>query len=340
MVNPVPVGGIVSVPNEAGGAGAPVLVSQIVNATWANGQQRTLDADNRINNALAQAETVPVISAPLLDTSYNVPDAPAITRDMDGKALYDSTVQTISRQIEEGFTRFQSTYFPDIEPASRAALAWLEAALRGEGMGLSPAVEAALWQRDRARMQSELLRTEREQMATWADRGFPLPPGALAHAVKTIRLSGFEQLSAQSRDIAIKTADVAVENARIAVREALNLRIAALQSAGEYVKTLILGPQTALQLATGLAGLESDFARTLTQLYSAQAQALEPKVRLQITQAELQMRTKEANNRSEVAALQSRVSLAVEAAKMCATQAAALLNGINAGVSISNGGAE
>ncbi len=125
-----------------------------------------------------------------------------------------------------------------------------------------------------------------------------------------------------------------IENARVALREAFAARTAALSAAGDYIRTLILGPQTAMQMATGLSGLQNDFARTLTQLYSAQAAAQEPLVRLKSLDAELQMRARTANADNTVKTNDHRVTVAIEAARMCATQAAAMLNGINAGVSI------
>lgn len=335
-INPIPPGGIVSVPDAGGGAGAAVVTSQVINATWANGQQRTLDADNRINFALDQITGAPSITAPEVDFTYVLPTKPELTPSniTTGRNLYDQVNAEISTKLETAFATFQATYFPEIASAASAALTWVKKALTTGGLGINPDVEQAAWQRDRARIGAEILRTEREQMATWADRGFPLPPGALAHSVKTIRLQGAEQLAAQSRDIAIKTLEVEIENARVALREAFAARTAALSAAGDYIRTLILGPQTAMQMATGLSGLQNDFARTLTQLYSAQAAAQEPLVRLKSLDAELQMRARTANADNTVKTNDHRVTVAIEAARMCATQAAAMLNGINAGVSI------
>lgn len=335
-VNPIPPGGIVSVPDESGGAGAAVVASQVINATWQNGQTRTADAENRINFALAQVTDAPTLNAPTVDQSLNLPTAPILnpSNASTARQLYEDINQSITNSIESKFVTFQQTYFPDLVGVASDAMAWVKKALTTGGLGISPAAEQAAWARDRARIASETTRVERETIATFADRGFPTPPGALTHQVKTIRLGAAEQLAGQSRDIAIKTVEVEVENARIALREATQLRIAALNAAGDYIKTMILGPTTAVQLATGLSGLENDFARTLTQLYAAQAQAQEPLIRLRSLDAELNMRAREGNLTATLKVHEQRVALAIEAAKMCATQAAAMLNGINAGVSI------
>lgn len=336
MANPIEPGDIVSIPDDGGGAGAAVLTSQIVNATWRNGQARTLDATNRIDFALDQVTAAPTLNAPTVDQSLDLPDLPVLNPSDSNAArqLYDDTNLAITNSITSAFATFQTTYFPDLAGAATEAMEWVRRALTTGGLGISPVAEAAAWARDRARITSETARVERETIATWADRGFPTPPGALTHQIKTIRLGAAEQLAAQSRDIAIKTVETEVENARIAVNKATELRIAALNAAGDYVKTLILGPTTAMNLATGLAGLENDFARTLTAFYAAQVQAKEPLIRLRSLDAELNMRAREANLTATIKVNDQRVSLAIEAAKMCATQAAAMLNGINAGVSI------
>lgn len=333
----IPPGGIVTVPDASGGAGAPLLTSQIVNAAWENGQQRTIDAAARVDSAIALAGPAPLVNTPALDTSYVPPVSPGLVPSdpSDAKAIYDDTNAEISQKLEDGFASFQATYFPDIQPAADAALDWLLKSLTTGGTGIGAGTETQIWERDRARILGESGRAEAEAFSTFANRGFPLPPGALNAGLLQIRKSAADQLAAQSRDIAIKTADTEIENARLAVQQATSLRLSALAAAGDYIKTLILGPQTAMQLATGLVGLRNDFNRSLVSLYQAQTAAIEPRVRLAIADADLKMRGEEANQRSQLAVIEAKVRAALEAAQQMATQAAGLLNGIHAGVSIS-----
>jgi hypothetical protein len=333
----IPPGGIVTVPDAGGGAGAPLLTSQIVNAAWANGQQLTIDAANRVDSAIALAGPAPLVNTPALDTSYVPPVSPGLVPSdpSDAKAIYDDTNAEISQKLEDGFASFQATYFPDIQPAADAALDWLLKSLTTGGTGIGAGTEAQIWERDRARILGESGRAEAEAFSTFANRGFPLPPGALNAGLLQIRKTAADQLAAQSRDIAIKTADTEIENARLAVQQATSLRLSALAAAGDYIKTLVLGPQTAMQLATGLVGLRNDFNRSLVSLYQAQTAAIEPRVRLAIADADLKMRGEEANQRSQLTVIEAKVRAALEAAQQMATQAAGLLNGIHAGVSIS-----
>ncbi len=248
--------------------------------------------------------------------------------------MYDSAKAEIDVLIQSGYGDFLQTYFPD-GAYYPAALSWIERALTDGGTGINVDVERALWERDRARILGQAEQSEQEAMSTWANRGFALPPGALVNQMQSIRLDAGRQLAAQSRDIAVKTWEAELQNVRFAVQQAINLRVQGLQAAGDYIRTLVLGPQTAMQLATGLAGLRTDLARALTAMYSAETQVFDSRNRLVITDAQLRSSAEEANLRSKNATIDSRVRAALANAGMVGNAAAASLNGINAGASIS-----
>ncbi|MNX95673.1 hypothetical protein D3C86_1279560 [compost metagenome] len=184
-------------------------------------------------------------------------------------------------------------------------------------------------------MLAESVEAEDNLTAGWAARGYPLPPGALVHGLQRIQLDRSRKLAEISRDIAIKSFDTEIENVRLAVTQTLDLRSKAMSAMADYIRTLMMGPQTAMQLATGLAGLELDVNRSMVALYSAEVQALQPRVQLAIEDARLQAGTNEANQRSIVATAQSKADLAKAAATMLASQASAGINAINASSSIS-----
>ena len=334
---PIPPGGIVSVPDPVtGGAGAPVIVSQIVNANWANAINLLNRAAELMDNAIEIADPAPQMAIPTLDTTYVPPLKPTLVNDdpNDGKAIYDSTRAEIDALLTDGFTSFLEKYFPD-GAYYESALAWLEKAIVDGGTGINADVEQQLWERGRSRIGEEAMRAEADAMQTFANRGFPLPPGPLVHTINLIQQDKRNKLAEQSRDISIKSFDTEIENVRFAVKEALDLRVRALAAAGDYIKTLILGPQTAADLARTLTGLRTDFSRSLVSLYQAEAAALEPRVRLAIADAEIKSRGGEANLRAKSAAIDDRARAALAYAQSVASAAAASLNGINAGASIS-----
>ena len=144
---------------------------------------------------------------------------------------------------------------------------------------------------------------------------------------------GRDKLAEASRDIAIKSFETEVENVRFAVKTVADQFSQAISSVGEYVKTVMMGPQVASQLASNITNLKNDAARTLVSLYQAQNSALEPFIRLSITDAELKSKAEESNMRSQLETAQLRANAALAQIKMVGDAAAASLNGIGAGVS-------
>lgn len=333
---PIPPGGIVSVPTPGGGVGAPVVVSQIVNAKWANAVTMFDRAYMLNDKAVDMLDPAPQMPLPVLDTSYVPPIKPTlpVADPNEAKAIYDDAYEQIGNLIEQGFSDFLNQNFPT-GPYWNAALGWLERALTQGGTGLNVDIERALWERDRGRFLGQNEQARQEALATWANRGFDLPPGALANQLHSLDLEAGRQLAAQSRDIAIKSFEAELENARFAVQQTLELRLRSIAAAGEYIRTLILGPQTAMQLALGQVGLRTDYARTLTALYQAENAALEPRVRLAITDAQIKLEGERANLSARTQTMSDRVQAALGNAKMTADAAAASWNGIGAGASIS-----
>ena len=86
--------------------------------------------------------------------------------------------------------------------------------LAGE-VGIPSPVEDQIWQRDRSRVLADVNRTRDEVMSTFAARGFPLPPGAAAHAVRLAQADANDKIAMQSRDVAIKHVDILIENSRV-----------------------------------------------------------------------------------------------------------------------------
>lgn len=336
-VTPPGPGEIVPIPDPvSGGVGAAVTVARTFNAMWKNAQTMSTAGDARIGAAVALADPAPRVTVPGLDTSYVPPVKPQLPEEdpANAQALYDASRDQILAMIQQGMADFIAEHFPHPE-FYEDAITWCDRAVREGGTGINPAVEQQLFERDRARVGAEVARAEDEAVASWADRGFPLPPGALTSQVNQIRMDGMKQLATASRDIMVKSWDQELENIRFAVNALLSQRQVALDAAGNYIRTLILGPETAMKLATGLSSLRTDLARALVQMYSAETAALEPRVRLAIADADLKMRGEEANIRAAMGSVDAKVRATMASAQMFGTQAAAGLNAINTSASIS-----
>ncbi|WP_398493382.1 hypothetical protein [Variovorax sp.] len=327
-----------SVPDASGGAGAAVVTSQIINAKWQNALQWFNRAFEFGDDVMAAIGVAPQLTPPTLDKTYLPPDAPQISFDDPNAAMayFDSKNAELSALIDSTFQRMLGETFPDMGYIS-AALAWCNRAVTQGGTGINPAVEAALWERARARVAQEADRAVADIENRYARAGWPLPPGAMLHQTGLVRQDSRNKLAEQSRDIAVKSFDAELENVRFAVKSVMDQYIQAIAAVGDYVKTVMLGPQISMQLATSTAGLKNEAARTLTALYSAQTAALEPRVRLAIADADIQQQAATVNLRARTETAQMRAQGMLANLKMLGDSAAASFNGIGAGASISGG---
>lgn len=328
---------IVPVPDPiTGGAGAPVMVANIVNAMWNNAQAKYLDAKTEINAAKLLSDPAPQMNAPALDMSYVPPLPPNLIPQDPNEIMgfYESEQAALYAMITSNFSSFINQYFPHPEYFDNA-YAWCNNAIMNGGSGISTVQENALWQRDRARVLSDSARAEDEATYQWASKRWSRPPGALDNQISEIRLDANRKLAESSRTTAIKQFDAELENVRFAVKEVIDQRQVALNAAGDYIKTLMLGPQTAMQLATGVAGLRTAFANSLTALYTAEVKALEPRIQLQITDAQLKLQAAQTNVQSLINSIEQKVKAALMAAQTAAQMASAGINGVNAQSSVS-----
>lgn len=314
--------------------GASAVVSAVFDRMWSVAQSRTTLADAAVQRAVSETDGWTPIIAPRLEGDLEIPDRPDIDFDpQEAGNLYNDVRQALEASIDGKLNQFLTTYFPS-PVAYGKAMSWLENATNG-GTGIDPIIERQLWERDRTRVLNESSRAESEAAINWANRGFPLPPGALTGQIHQIRLDAQRKLSEQSRDIAIKRFDAGLENAKFAVKTIIDTAQTALAAASDYIKTVMMGPQLASQLALSQVDAKVKMVQAMTSLYGAEVAALDPVVKLAVTQADIDMRGMEANARGEMTALESRVRAAVGFAEMLGAQAAAGLNALNASASIS-----
>lgn len=184
--------------------------------------------------------------------------------------LYWENRAEIMEMLKAAFSDYMAEWFPAGTYFEKAT-AWLERALGEGGTSINTDVEAAIFERDRARLTAEASRAEDEAMTAFASRGYVLPPGSLVHGVLTIRQGLTNALSQQSRDIAIKAHQDELDNARLAVQQAISLRGSAMSAAINYMQALAVAPQIATTLATAqidgqtrIASARADLFRTVT----------------------------------------------------------------------------
>ncbi len=219
-------------------------------------------------------------AAPLLRRPPDMPAAPDLpdAPNLDGLNADDmvnefSTIQgDLIAELKAALIDFAERWFPPGQYMEKAT-AWLERAIDG-GATINAQVEAALWERDRARLTAEASRATDETLTLWAGRGYALPPGALAHQVLTINMGLSNALNQQSRDIAIKAHADEIESAKFAVQQAIGLRTSAMSAAINFIQALASSMSQAIQLTTGKADALARIASAKAAVFSAESDAL------------------------------------------------------------------
>jgi hypothetical protein len=324
---------IVTIPS--GVTGPALQNTQIINAKWNNAQEwfeRAFYFGESIKGEVGTAAQIPL---PSVSTSRVPVTAPTnLTFDNPNAALsvFDSKSDELSALIDDAFDKMVGIAFPDMTLLADA-VKWCKRAINEGGTGINADVENALWERGRARILKQAARDTAGVTEKYARAGWPLPPGAMLNDIAMIRQDSRDKLAEQNRDIAIKSFDTEVENVRFAITTAGDLFTKALQAVSDYVRTVMLAPQTAADVAKTISGLRNDAARTLVALYQAQNAAIEPFLRLEITDAELKERAQEANLRARTETAQMRAQAALANLHMVGVAASASLNGIGASVS-------
>jgi hypothetical protein len=318
---------------------AAAMTTGVLNTALFLAEEKSTASQAKLTEALVLSDVPPQIAAPTDLSAIVLPPLPLVglIDPAEAQALYDSAKNEITQLLTNAFATFFTVYFP-LGAELEVARSWIEDAIAVGGSGINQAVEDQLWQRDRDRVLKDAARAEDEQITAWSARGFPLPPGALAHSLLMIQRDSMDKIGESSRAQAAKVFETEIENVRLAVDKAISLRTQAISSASEYIRTLVLGPQVGAQLASTLLDAEAKVAGIATDFYRAQVASLEVPLRIGTTNAELKQRTNEANQKASLETTAQRVAGVIAQSNMLGSQAAAMLNGFHAQVAI--GGSE
>lgn len=294
------------------------------------------EAANKATKAAAAYDAAIAIigRAPFLERiEVDRPDRIDDPTEADDK--FDDEYAALEARLRSGFATFFDLYFPLDEASLAAASAWLTRTLTTGGSGINADVETQLWNRDRSRILEDSGRAEDEALTNWAAKRFPMPPGAATYALLQIRKDAQAKIAEVSRTAAIKSFDAELENIRFAVGKAIEYQIAAINAAGEYMKTLALPAQISAQVLAAKSAARAAMAQAAVQYYEAQLKMEELLVKVDITNVDTQNKINELNAKFEVENIEKRVNASIAAAASYGTQAAAALNALNAQAAIS-----
>ncbi len=315
---------------------AEQLVEEIIDLALTTGREKAEQADQYSERAItaAQGWTTPGYAGFDFTPGAIEPNVliPSTASGVDG-VLYDATYSRIVEDLSGTFAQFFATYFPNECDSLLRAQERLCDMLAGE-VGIPSPVEDQIWQRDRSRVLADVNRTRDEVMSTFAARGFPLPPGAAAHAVRLAQADANDKIAMQSRDVAIKHVDILIENIKFAVQNALDYRMKCIQAAADYIRILAVGPEIAARLATSAADAQAQLISAAGGYYRNRIAVEELRLDAAKVNASLRNEISIEGSRNVTQARRSLAETLAAAARAAGDQAAAALNAVHASAGI------
>lgn len=306
---------------------------EILNRAIALGNEKSVKAEDLVNDAITASfgsSSVNVLPTPATPAVVEPPvNIPANASGLD-TALFNSTYDRIIEDLSDQFAAFLTQYFPLNASLISACEAWLSNAITSGGSGINATVEGRLWQRDRDRITTEASTVEKEAVAAWAARGFPLPPGAANASVLAIQRKRVADVNAVSREVAIKAWEAELENVRFAIKTSIDYRVAAVGAAGDYIRALALGPQLATQLATAASDAQARLISAASTYYNARINVAQLAQQRGLEITDLNLRAALQSSQNAVAYSRLRADTALGGAQAFGQQAAAALNAVNA----------
>lgn len=224
---------------------------------------------------------------------------------------------------------YMDTYFPNDCDYLQHAQEWICDAITKGGSGIKPQVERQIWDRDRSRILAEARRAENELIASYASRGFPMPPGAMQAGLANIQADTRNQIGQASRDRAIQQSIMEAENVRFAIGQAVSLYSTAIGAARDYMAAMAGAAGTPAQLLPSVTDSQSRLISAASGYYQTRISAQELRLRAAMPNAEWQQQANVQNLEAQKQSIQNMVNAAVEAAKALSTQAAAMLNALH-----------
>jgi hypothetical protein len=184
-----------------------------------------IPAPDALSLALPSAPALPAVSMPAAP-AVALPSVP----DLLGISVPTTPLLSIANftAIDPASPQAASYTFAFTEPTYSSSLldslkARLLEMVNGASTGLNPTVEAAIWNRGRAREIVNAGRKAKDAVRNFAMRGFAKPPGALATELAQATQDAAAASSTINRDVMIKQAELEQENRKFAFDEAFKV---------------------------------------------------------------------------------------------------------------------
>ncbi len=303
-----------------------ILLNQIIDTTWTAADAKAIQFSTKM--AAAQSDIDPS-SAPQIADQANI-SAPSITAPAidipanvdDSVTLYESQYQSMMDELTARMTVFIGTHFPNEAEGFSAAQTWLQEAIDNPAdSGIPAAVRDAVFEDDRTRILNDAERAKSSVLASFAARGFPMPPGQASGAVIEIERKAQGEIAASSRALS----KLALDFQQFSVTQLLGLRQSAMASTVSYIQTLATSPGEAVKIT----GVQNELIRSAADFYRADIAAAELSSRVAQFNATSDLDVASKNQAAKIATMTERVKALMAEAQAIAQMTAALYNNLN-----------
>lgn len=155
------------------------------------------------------------------------------------------------------------------------------------GSGLLPAVEDAIWARDKERAEQQLSDSIDKLIAVWATKGFSLPDGFLAHSISELQKEHMNKMIDRGRDITIKQAEMEQANIFKSMEIGINLIQQLISLSIQYEELIFKNNEATAKFANEYIAIQIQTYQAMVDAFKATAQVNEIIVRSEISKIEL-----------------------------------------------------
>ena len=311
---------------------AQQIVEAVINTTFGIAEDLRVETQTAIANAGSSfldvdspPEMIAAVVSPAVVTDVEV-NIPSTLTAADVITAFDTEQATLVAELASKIADFRDAYFPTEQTTYDGAEQWLQDAIANPDAGIPASVASQLLTDDRDRALSEATRATADMLATFATRGYPLPPGTAAAAAVEIQTKAQGEIAASSRKLAV----LSVENMRFAVEKVLSLRQVALTAAADYVKTLAFGMDQAGKVVDGGYGAQARLISAASSYFGAQTSARDLEFKGAMANASMAQEAEKANLQSRLSTIEQRLKSLVTEAETLGRLATAYANNLHA----------
>lgn len=155
------------------------------------------------------------------------------------------------------------------------------------GSGLDEQTEQAIYDRAVSRQQMEEERAYNEALAYWSERGFTMPPGALAGQLMEVSAHIAQTREDLNNDILVQQSKLAQENTHFTLTAAIDNEKALMQLHNQVQQRAFEVAKYTVEAAVAIYGIKVEAYKAQVETYKAMAQVYEARIRVEIAKAEL-----------------------------------------------------